>query len=544
MYVRAASCTNIKPIFCAHLRFLSVYSTDFFMDKVKKKRRFRFPLWAKTLIVLFLSVSLVGVISIIYSSNYLKQTTFKNYSEKSTELADTLGVVVNVEDLIKVRDKTQSIYNGLSDDDFVSNEYWGEDNWLTYLHRFDEVVAMPEYDRLMDQISTLHSTTSALYTYVSFVDWDRQRLVYLVDDSELGEDDPENPDAKYIDGDRCLPGMFDEFTEQDKGVVNHKLDGFLPEITNMEQYGWLVSTGRPIFAPGAEKTEDNIQAYAMVEFSMNTIIAEQSKSIATLSWIIVILSVTTIVGGYLLVLFFLLRPVRKLTKAANEYTEGSTNESEGLDKFAKVKIRTKDEIEDLSNSMKKMEGDINKYIADLLSTHTKLEGAEKKADELKTLAKFDALTGVYNKRAYFEAEERLNGDIKEGKASFAISMIDLNDLKTTNDNLGHEKGDELIKGLSNIIKETFKASNLYRIGGDEFAVISENGDLKAIEELHNYFVDAINKSMKEKNIDGMGVSAAIGVAIFDPTSDNNVEDTFKRADRKMYENKKKMKGRI
>ena len=121
------------------------------MDKVKKKRRFRFPLWAKTLIVLFLSVSLVGVISIIYSSNYLKQTTFKNYSEKSTELADTLGVVVNVEDLIKVRDKTQSIYNGLSDDDFVSNEYWGEDNWLTYLHRFDEVVAMPEYNRLMDE---------------------------------------------------------------------------------------------------------------------------------------------------------------------------------------------------------------------------------------------------------------------------------------------------------------------------------------------------------------------------------------------------------
>ena len=193
--------------------------------------------------------------------------------------------------------------------------------------------------------------------------------------------------------------------------------------------------------------------------------------------------------------------------------------------------------------MKKMEGDINKYIADLLSTHTKLKGAEKKADELKTLAEFDALTGVYNKRAYFEAEERLNSEIKEKKAKFAISMIDLNDLKATNDNLGHEKGDELIKGLGNIIKETFKASNLYRIGGDEFVVISENGDLKAIEELHKDFVDAINKSMKEKNIDGMGVSAAIGVAIYDSKLDNNVEDTFKRADRKMYENKKIMKGR-
>jgi len=512
------------------------------MKKAKKKLRFRFPLWAKTLLVLFLSVALVGVVSIVYSSNYLKQTTLKNYSEKSTELADTLGAYINLEDLIKVRDKTQSIYNSLSKDDFVSNEYWGEEKWLTYLHLYDEVVAMPEYDRLIDQISKLHSTTSALYTYVSFVDWEKQRLVYLVDDSELGEDDPDNPDAKYIDGDRCLPGTFDDFTEQDKLAVNHKVEGFLPEVTNMEQYEWLISTGRPIFAPGAEKTEDNIEAYAIVEYSMKDIVAEQSKSIATLSWIIVILSVVTIIGGYLLVLFFLLRPVRKLTKAANEYIKGSTSENEGLDKFAKIKIRTRDEIEDLSNSMKKMEGDINKYIIDLLSTHTKLEGAEKKADEMKSLADKDALTGVYNKRAYFEAEERLNKEIRDGKAKFAISMIDLNDLKVTNDTLGHEKGDELIKGLSNIVKSTFKASNMYRIGGDEFVVISENGDLKAIEELHKDFVDTINKSMEEKNIDGMGVSAAIGVAIFDPTSDNNVEDTFKRADRKMYENKKKMKG--
>ena len=516
------------------------------MDKVKKKRRFRFPLWAKTLLVLFLSVASVGVVAIVYSSNYLRQTTLKNYSEKSTELADTLGAYVNLEDLIKVRDKTQSIYNSLSEDDFVSNEYWGKKNWLIYLHRYDEVVAMPEYDRLMDQISTLHSTTNALYTYVSFVDWDRQRLVYLVDDSELGEDDPDdpdNPDAKYISGDRCLPGAFDDFTEQDKLAVNHKVEGFLPEVTNMEQYEWLISTGRPIFAPGAEKTEDNIEAYAIVEYSMKDIVEEQSKSIATLSWIIVILSVVTIIVGYLLVLFFLLRPVRKLTKAANEYTKGSTSENEGLDKFAKIKIRTRDEIEDLSNSMKKMEGDINKYIIDLLSTHSKLKGAEKKADEMKSLADKDALTGVYNKRAYFEAEERLNKEIRDGEAKFAISMIDLNDLKVTNDTLGHEKGDELIKGLSNIVKSTFKASNMYRIGGDEFVVISENGDLKAIEELHSNFVDAINKSMKEKNIDGMGVSAAIGVAIYDPKLDNNVEDTFKRADRKMYENKRIMKGR-
>ena len=512
------------------------------MEEIKK-RKLKFPLWAKTLLVLLLSVSAVSVVAIVYSSNYLKQTTMRSYTEKSTELADTLAVHVNLEDLIKVRDKTQSIYSGLSEDELVSNDYWGDDVWVTYLHRFDEVLAMPEYDRLLDQIADLHAANSALYTYVSFVDWENERIIYLVDDSELGEDDPDDPDAKYINGERCTPGMFDNFTEQDKTATSHKVEGFLPEITNMDQYGWLISTGRPIFTPGAEKTEENIQAYAMVEFSMNTIINEQNKSITTLSIILLILGVASIVVGYLLVVFFLLRPVRKLTKAANEYTTGSDENSDGLDKFAKVKIRTRDEIEDLSNSMKKMEEDINKYITDLLSTHTKLEGAEKIADEMKSLADKDALTGIYNKRAYFETEERLNEEIKQGKAHFAISMIDLNDLKVTNDTLGHEKGDELIIALSNIIKDTFSSSSIFRIGGDEFAVISENGDLKNIAELEKKFVYAIIDSIKGKTVDGMGVSAAIGVAIFDPKKDNNVEDTFKRADKKMYENKRIMKGR-
>ena len=511
------------------------------MEEVKKKRKLKFPLWAKTLIVLLLSVSAVSVVAIVYSSNYVKNLTMQEYRNKSTQLADTLGVSINYEDFVDVRDATKAIYSGLSDEQLVSNDNWGEDDWVSYYHLYDSVREMDAYQRLFKQISDLHSVNNALYTYVSFVDFDKELAIYLVDDSELGEGDTE--DEQIINGDRCLPGTFDYFTNQDKTVVNHKISGFEPEITNMEQYGWLISTGRPIFEPGKEKTEENIQGYAFVEFSMNTIINDQNQSIRTLAWILIALGVGAVVVGYLLVVFFLLRPVRKLTKAANEYTTDSTEGSEGLDKFAKVKIRTRDEIEDLSNSMKKMEEDINKYIADLLSTSTKLEGAEKKVDEMKSLADRDALTGIYNKRAYFETEERLNSEIRQRKARFAISMIDLNDLKVTNDTLGHEKGDELIKALSNIIKETFKSSNLYRIGGDEFVVISENEDLKNIESLEKLFVEEIVKSIKDKDVDGMGVSAAIGVAIFDPKTDNNVEDTFKRADKKMYENKKMMKGR-
>lgn len=523
--------------------FLSVLITDFFMEQVKKKRKFKFPLWAKTLIVLLLSVAAVSVVAVVYSSRYLKKTTMQSYVDKSVQLADTLGVYLNYDEVLAVRDKTKEIYETVVPSDaFVSNDSWGEDIWLTYVHYFDEVVNMVEYQNILKDIEAFHKVNEAKYTYVAYVDWTNERLIYLVDDSPLGEEDPEVPDAPIVDGERCLPGTFDDFTEQDKTVYSHIAEGFSSEVTNMEQYGYLVSVGRPVFKKGEgidKNDKNNVEFYTLVDLSMDAIIAEQSRSVRTLAWILVILGVAAVIVGYLLVVLFILRPVRKLTKAANEYTEGSGEE---LDKFAKVKIRTRDEIEDLSNSMKKMEGDINKYIADLLSTSSKLEGAKRKADEMKSLADKDALTGIANKRAYFETEERLNKEIKQGKARFAISMIDLNDLKLTNDTLGHEKGDELIIGLSNIIRETFTSSSLYRIGGDEFAVISENGDLKDIDVLQKKFAEAINKSIKVKDIDGMGVSAAIGFAIFDPNIDNNVEDTFKRADKKMYENKKMMKG--
>ena len=127
--------------------------------------------------------------------------------------------------------------------------------------------------------------------------------------------------------------------------------------------------------------------------------------------------------------------------------------------------------------------------------------------------------------------------IKKGKAKFALSMIDLNDLKTTNDTLGHEKGDLLIIALSNMIKDIFTCSNVYRIGGDEFIVISEGSDLERIDRLHQAFFLRMDDDKTNED----RISAAIGTAVFDPKIDNNVEDTFKRADRQMYEQKKKMK---
>ena len=493
----------------------------------KKKRGFRFPVWAKTLVVLILSVATISVVAVVISANNLRRVTREHYIQKATELADTLVAHVDHDKVLAIKDKVYQIYQTIPEDERVENSEWGSEAWETYLHKFDEVGAMPEYTDVLSQIHELHEVNNALYMYISYADINEQRMFYLVDDSDPG--DPADP---HDYDDQCRPGTFDYFTEQDKGIVSHLDTGFLPEITNMPEYGYLVSIGRPLYY----NETDNTYICGMVELSMNEIVAEENNDIRNLSLILAALGLGVAFIGYLMVLLVVVRPIRILTKTANEYTEGN---NDNLDKFAKVKIRTKDEIEDLANSMKKMEADINHYIDDLLSTTTKLEGAEKKADELKYIADRDALTGLMNKRAYFEKEERLNIDIKKGKAKFAVSMIDLNDLKVTNDTQGHEKGDILIVAVSNIIKKVFALSSVYRIGGDEFVVISENEDYKNIQKLKNLFIAIINQSMNDE----IKVSAAIGIAIFNPKEDNNVEDVFKRADIEMYKMKKEMKSK-
>ena len=97
---------------------------------------------------------------------------------------------------------------------------------------------------------------------------------------------------------------------------------------------------------------------------------------------------------------------------------------------------------------------------------------EKRLAKETTKANVDALTGIRNKYAYLEAEEKLNQSItKNNETRFAVVVLDINDLKKVNDTKGHTAGDEMIRAACRIICDTFKKSPVFRVGGDEFAVI-------------------------------------------------------------------------
>ena len=150
----------------------------------------------------------------------------------------------------------------------------------------------------------------------------------------------------------------------------------------------------------------------------------------------------------------------------------------------------------------------------------------------------DALTGVKNKYAYVHAEEELNSCIGAGgPATFAVAVFDVNELKMVNDTQGHIAGDAYIRSACRMICTVFKHSPVYRIGGDEFAVIMQGHDYQNADVLMST-LKANVLSNKESGL----VTIAAGMSVFRPGEDSHVEDVFNRADAAMYENKKQLKG--
>lgn len=184
--------------------------------------------------------------------------------------------------------------------------------------------------------------------------------------------------------------------------------------------------------------------------------------------------------------------------------------------------------------------DKNHYIFGIQNIEENVKIEKEYSDKIRhatEMANTDALTGIKNRLAYEKAEEHLNEEIKGGTISpFSVGVFDLNNLKKTNDKYGHEVGDELIRSAAKLICTTFTHSPVYRIGGDEFAVILIGADFFDREKIFAKFQKTVSHNRRTGK-----VVVASGYADFVFANDKCVADVFENADEEMYENKKKLK---
>lgn len=153
------------------------------------------------------------------------------------------------------------------------------------------------------------------------------------------------------------------------------------------------------------------------------------------------------------------------------------------------------------------------------------------------IANQDSLTGVKSKNAYTDAERKIDfAIIDQSAAPFALVICDVNNLKDVNDAEGHSVGDQYIKNACSFVCSVFKHSPVYRIGGDEFAVILRGRDYEARGELMEQLFLG-NQQRHSRN----ELMVAGGMAEYRPTVDMTLASVFARADTAMHENKKSLK---
>ena len=150
----------------------------------------------------------------------------------------------------------------------------------------------------------------------------------------------------------------------------------------------------------------------------------------------------------------------------------------------------------------------------------------------------DALTGVSSRYAYEAALKRLEG-LPSLPERFTVFSVDINGLKSVNDALGHEAGDELIRAAANCIKKVFGTTSIcYRVGGDEFVILSEVGK----EQAHRMLGQLMNETAayRSRKVKKLQLAAACVTAADYPGY--SCEKLIAEADKAMYEEKRAFYG--
>lgn len=159
---------------------------------------------------------------------------------------------------------------------------------------------------------------------------------------------------------------------------------------------------------------------------------------------------------------------------------------------------------------------------------------------MQEIANRDSLTGVKSKHAYTTEEEIINHEIEAGvQEEFAVAVCDVNGLKQINDTLGHKAGDQYIQDACSVICGIFCHSPVYRIGGDEFAVLLRGNDYEERADL----LSRLNRRVEENRNEG-GVVISAGMADYLAGKDTELSSVFDRADQLMYRRKAQLKSSI
>jgi diguanylate cyclase (GGDEF)-like protein len=161
--------------------------------------------------------------------------------------------------------------------------------------------------------------------------------------------------------------------------------------------------------------------------------------------------------------------------------------------------------------------------------------------EIRERANRDFLTGLYNRRFFFNRGKALHQDAVEKNADIAVVMIDIDHFKQINDSFGHEAGDEVLKKIAETLKESFGEMDLIsRFGGEEFCILMGNRNKSRIYQHLEKLRSNIEQQVISSGTETVNVTVSIGAS----TEADRLESMIKKADDMLYKAKRGGRNRV
>ncbi|MGD8984658.1 MAG: diguanylate cyclase [Desulfobacteraceae bacterium] len=229
----------------------------------------------------------------------------------------------------------------------------------------------------------------------------------------------------------------------------------------------------------------------------------------------------------------IVRPLARLTKGADKVSGG--------DLEVDLPVLSRSEVGYLTQVFNQMVARLRKGREQLASANEALKDKNK---ELEILSITDSLTGLYNRKHLMESLTKEIGRSRRYERPFALLIIDIDHFKKFNDAYGHLAGDDVLRKMGNVFRESIRNCDYAaRYGGEEFIIfmpeIGQDDGVKAAERIRG----SVAKEKIDANGHSVTVTISVGIASF-PEHGDDAQAIISKADEALYQAKRRGRDRV
>lgn len=249
------------------------------------------------------------------------------------------------------------------------------------------------------------------------------------------------------------------------------------------------------------------------------LIAEGGLAAHLRTILVLLLATVAGTGATLVLVYRLLAPVRRATAALDAYLERRTVPTLPLvygDEAGRLMASVRVVLEELDAALRRQE----------------------------RLAATDPLTGLSNRRAFFDGATAVLSSARRGGVPVALVVLDIDRFKGINDTWGHKAGDLVIRAVAEVLTRATRTGELVgRLGGEEFALLLPGSDADTAADRAESLRRAVG-GLAVEACRGRAVTVSIGVAVIDPAEEATIDAALERADHALYESKEAGRDRV